>query len=196
MPTPLPEPESNPLCGADPLARALARLQPTPAGVDGQKLFFLAGQAARERTVTLWRRLFLGQCVLLVALSGGATLHFSRLDARDRTPDGAVRSTTIRPGPMPSPREQPPGLVEAADEPIPSSAPLPVLSTKAEAQPDDLADYLRLRREVLTAGLGLLPDTKPQPAVPVSPAELERSLFLPPGVLTAPYRVPEPKKPE
>ena len=44
------------------------------------------------------------------------------------------------------------------------------------------------------AGLGLLPDTKPQSAAPVSPAELERRHYLPPGVLTAPYRAPEPPK--
>ena len=197
MPTPPPEPESNPLCGADPLARALARLQPAPAGVDGQKLLFLAGQAARDRTVALWRRLFLGQCVVLVAVGCAAVLHFTRLDAMDPGARSTNQTNVRPPSPAPpAPRDvPPPGPQEPPEEPSSPSAP-PAVYTKADAPPDDLAEYLRVRREVLTAGLGLLPDSKPRPAAPVSPAELERSLYLPPGVLTAPYRAPEPKKPE
>jgi hypothetical protein len=197
MPTPPPEPEPNPLCGADPLARALARLQPAPAGVDGQKLLFLAGQAARDRTVALWRRLFLGQCVLLVAIGCAATIHFVRLSELDRTPQNVTQGVTPAPRPEPtgpqnmSDMGMPPGPEN--ESPESPSAPSPVF-TKADAPPDDLADYLRTRREVLTAGLGLLRDTKPQPAAPVNPAELEQRLYLPRGVLTAPYRAPEPKK--
>lgn len=193
---PTPEPESNPLCGADPLARALARLQPMPAGVDGQKLLFLAGQAARDRSVHLWQRLFLGQCVVLVAVGCAAVLHFARLDATEpasrdaNQPDVRPKAPSAPPRELPAP---PPG--ESPEEPSPPSAP-PAVFTKADAPPDDLAEYLRMRREVLTAGLGLLRDTKPQPAAPVSPAELEKSLYLPPGVLTAPYRAPDPKMPE
>lgn len=197
MPTPVPEPESNPLCGADPLARALARLQPAPAGVDGQKLLFLAGQAARDRAVALWRKLFLGQTVVLVAVGCAAVLHFARLDAMG--PDATSRGDRhdVRP-PSPAPVVRdvspPDGTPDSPPEESPSPLPVPATYTKSEAKPDDLAEYLRTRREVLTAGLGLLPDTKPQPAAPVSPAELERSLYLPPGVLTAPYRAAEPKK--
>jgi hypothetical protein len=202
MPTPVPEPDPNPLCGADPLARALARLQPMPAGVDGQKLLYLAGQAARERTVALWQRLFVGQCVLLVALGGIAVVHFTQPDAADRsTTRGNTTITT------PTPKPDPIGPQKMTDDPTPEYAPepreaqespaySPALYTRTDGPPDDLSEYLRVRREVLTAGLGLLPDTKPQPAAPVNPAELERRLHLPPGVLTAPYRAPEPKKPE
>ena len=193
MPTPPPEPDANPLCGADPLARALARLQPAPAGVDGQKLLFLAGQAARDRTVALWRRLFLGQCVVLVAVGCAAVLHFARLDAMDRDDRSTNKVEARPPSPAPAPQDLPPPAPEGTSE-EPPAPPVPPVYTKSDAPPDDLADYLRTRREVLTAGLGLLPDTKPQPAAPVSPSELERSLYLPPGVLTAPYRAPEPKK--
>lgn len=63
--------------------------------------------------------------------------------------------------------------------------------------PERLAEYLRVRREVLTAGLGLLPDARPRPAAPVNPAELEKSLGLPPGVLAAPqWRAGKPPKPD
>jgi hypothetical protein len=189
--TPVPEPESNPLCGADPLARALARLQPAPAGVDGQKLLFLAGQAARDRAVALWRRLFAAQFVLLLAV-GGAAVYYAQAGATVPADPGS-RATNGTPTP-PVAKQPAPEPQETPEEPSTPSAP-PVY-TKSEAKPDDLAEYLRTRREVLTAGLGLLPDTKPQPAAPVSPAELEKSLYLPPGVLTAPYRAPEPKKPE
>ena len=63
----------------------------------------------------------------------------------------------------------------------------------AAPDPDALAEYLRIRHDVLTAGLGLLPDHKPQPTAPVSADELERSLNLPPGVLAVPQW--QPRKP-
>jgi hypothetical protein len=59
--------------------------------------------------------------------------------------------------------------------------------------PDNVSEYLRIRHEVLTAGLGLIPDHRPRSIPTVTPDELERSLNLPPGVLTAPYFVRPPK---
>ena len=65
MTTPEPTPESNPLCGADPLARALAKLRPAPAGMDANRLLFEAGQVARDRDVAFWRRVSLAQFALM-----------------------------------------------------------------------------------------------------------------------------------
>jgi hypothetical protein len=182
-------PEPDPLCDADPLARALAKLRPAPAGVDARNLLFLAGQAARERAVTFWRRAFLAQLVLLIALGGWAALHFSQSGAvEQQTPTVRERIVYVdrRTGERVSqPEEAPP------PRPAPTEySPPPEL---ARQPPSDLGEYLRVRREVLTAGLGLLPDTQRPPAASASPAELERSLNLPPGVLTAPYRVPPPR---
>jgi hypothetical protein len=80
-------------------------------------------------------------------------------------------------------------------------SPAPVSFARTDPPvPVDVAEYLRVRHEVLTAGLGLIPDHRPRSAPPVSPDELERSLNLPPGVLTAPYLVrpsrPKPESPE
>src|SRR5262249_26459194 len=112
-------------------------------------------------------------------------------------PPARSNGTDVRPpSPAPVARDVPPpdGMLDGSpEEPSPTPG-MPAVYTKSEAKPDDLAEYLRTRREGLPAGPGLLPDPKPQPAAPVSPAELEKSLYLPPGVLTAPYRAPEPKK--
>jgi hypothetical protein len=182
-------PEPTPLCDADPLARALAKLRPAPPGVDARNLLFLAGQAARERAVTFWRRAFLAQLVLLVALGGWAALHFGQSGAVEQ-PTPTVRERIVyvdrRTGERVSPPEEAPPPRPAP----PEYSPPPEL---AQQPPSDLGEYLRVRREVLTAGLGLLPDTQRPPAASASPAELERSLNLPPGVLTAPYRVPPPR---
>jgi hypothetical protein len=183
--------ENDPLCDADPLARALAKLRPTPAGVDARNLLFLAGQAARDRAVTFWRRAFLAQLAVLVALGGWAVPHFSQSSAvEQQTPTVRERIVYVdrRTGErLTKPEEAPP--------PRPARPEYSPPSELAQQPPSaaDLGEYLRVRREVLTAGLGLLPDAKRAPAAPASPAELERSLDLPPGVLTAPYRVSPPK---
>lgn len=182
-------PEPDPLCDADPLARALAKLRPAPAGVDARNLLFLAGQAARERAVAFWRRAFLAQLVLLVALGGWAALHFSQSGAAEQqTP--TVRERIVYVDRRTGERVSPP---EEAPPPRPAPAEYSPPPELAQQPPSDLGEYLRVRREVLTAGLGLLPDTQRPPAASASPAELERLLNLPPGVLTAPYRVPPPR---
>jgi hypothetical protein len=184
--------ENDPLCDADPLARALAKLRPAPARVDARNLLFLAGQAARDRTVTFWRRAFMAQMVVLVVVGCLAVLHFVQLDAIEQQAPPTVRERIVyvdrRTGERISkPEEAPPPRPASSDY-----APAPELAHQTP-NAADLGEYLRVRREVLTAGLGLLPDTIRAPAAPASPAELERSLNLPPGVLTAPYRVPPPK---
>lgn len=184
--------ENDPLCDADPLTRALAKLRPAPARVDARNLLFLAGQAARDRTVTFWRRAFLTQVGLLVLVGCVAVLHFVQLDAIEQQAPPTVRDRIVyvdrRTGERISKPEQAP-----PPRPAPSDcSPLPELAHQTPSAVD-LGEYLRVRREVLTAGLGLLPDAERAPVATTSPAELERSLDLPPGVLTAPYRVSPPR---
>src|SRR5262249_25831922 len=83
MTHPEPTPDPNPLCGGDPLARALARLRPAPTPLDANRLLFEAGQVARDRDVALWRRLSLAQFVLLFAVGCVAAVYFAHLGATD-----------------------------------------------------------------------------------------------------------------
>ncbi len=202
MNPPEPTPDPDPLCDADPLARALAKLRPAPAGLDPQKLLFQAGQAARDRTVAFWRRAFLAQVAVLALIGCLGTVQFIRMaEIEDRLTNPQVVERVVyvdrQPSQVPGPGEQVP---EPAPPPRPAEESLPpgYQSTGPFARqgpdPDDLARYLRTRREVLTAGLGVLPDARPRPAAPVNPADLEKSLDLPPGVLAVPQWQP-PKPP-
>jgi len=182
------DPEVNTLCDGDPLARALARLQPAPTTLGGTQLIYLAGQAARDRAVTFWRRMFLGQFVVFVAFGCTATFYLVRDAELDKQTPPVVERAIVKQGPG-EPEEAP---LPRAVEPESESSRDQFATIRPAANRDDLLEYLRIRREVLTAGLGLLPDSKSAPTRPVSAAELEKSLNLPPGVLTAPYRVPPP----
>lgn len=191
------DPDLTPLCDADPLARALAKLRPAPAGVDPLRVTFLAGQATAAARAAFWRRLFLAQTVVLVVVGGLAVVQSTWMFAWVGEVQRLEGMT-----PLPAQRTARPGEPEPAPMPRPVPDPYPV-EPELFAQPvpvpatdvDELAEYLRVRREVLTAGLGLLPESKARPLPPVSPAELERSLQLPRGVLTAPYQFATPPRP-
>jgi hypothetical protein len=176
----------NPLCGADPLARALAKLRPAPTGMDTNRLLFEAGQVARDRDVTFWRRVSLAQFALMATVGCVAAVLLVKLASTP--PQIQVVHFTVQPPPeeIPPPRTAPEPPVYAPGNGFVGKAP----------DPDTLAEYLRVRHEVLTAGLGLLPDYKPRPADPVNPDELERSLNLPPGVLAIPQWQTRKPRPE
>ncbi|MFO0849379.1 MAG: hypothetical protein U0871_12615 [Gemmataceae bacterium] len=181
---------------ADPLARALAALRPSPSGLDERALLYRAGQASRDGLLAAWRWVVLAQFGLLLVAGAGAAVLFARLDALDRMTPAPVAQPA--PGRVPDPR--PPGP-EAAPPPRPAAAPpaspaAPPEYAGADVDPDEIADYLRRRREVLTAGLGVLPGPGPKPPRTTGPAEVERSLGLPPGVLAAPHRPTLPKSPD
>lgn len=202
---------------ADPLARALAALRPSPSGLDERALLYRAGQASRDGLLAAWRWVVLAQFGLLLVAGAGAAVLFARLDALDRMPPAPVAQPA--PGRVPDPRPpgpegrptrngrapstpdpRPPGP-EAAPPPRPTPTPpaSPAAAPEyagADVDPDEIADYLRRRREVLTAGLGVLPGPGPKPPRTTGPAEVERSLGLPPGVLAAPTRPTPPKSPD
>ena len=174
------EPDPNPLCTGDPLARELARLLPAPVTMATTTLMYQAGRASRDSTIAFWQRLFAAAC--LSGVVGVILVGFYPTTTREPQ---VIERIVYRDPPTvpvelaPMPRERP------DDSP-------PV--TPSVARSKEFTEYLRIRDSVLTAGLDALPNPKPQPASTVTPAELERSLDLPRGVLTAPYRLP-PKPP-
>ncbi|HET6574891.1 MAG TPA: hypothetical protein VFG68_14895 [Fimbriiglobus sp.] len=185
MTTPDPTPESNPLCGADPLARALAALRPGPAGVDTTRLLFEAGRVARDRELAFWRWVSIAQFALMATFGCVAAVVLVKL--ANTPPLVQVVYVEVPPKPEPAPPPRP------APDPDPGYAPASGFASAAP-DPDALAEYLRVRQDVLTAGLGLLPDHQPRPTTaPASADELERSLNLPPGVLAVPQW--QPRKP-
>ena len=174
------DPDPNPLCTGDPLARDLARLLPAPVSMVTTTLMYQAGQASRDGTIAFWQRLFVGACG--IGFVGVCLVGFYPMSAREPQ---VVERIVYREQPVvptelaPMPRERP--------EESPSVTP-------SIAQSTEFREYLRIRDNVLTLGLDALPKLRQQPASTVTPAELERSLDLPRGVLTAPYRLP-PKPP-
>lgn len=194
------DPDLDPLCDGDPLARALAKLRPAPAALDAGRLAYLAGQASQAAKIGYLKRIVLAQCAAMVAVGCLAVVHFARLKELKEL-EGQTAPPTAR---AVKPIEPPPDVPEPA--PLPRIAPdqyrpdpgYPSELLSREANTREMAEYFRVRQEVLAAGLGLLPEEKKSVARgPVNAAELEESLQLPPGVLTAPfYAAPKPKPPE
>jgi len=183
-------PDVNPLCTGDPLARQLAVLQPLPAGLDRDRLLYAAGAAARDRDVAFWRRLFLGQCAVVgIAVGVGVAVY----DPAATGPAPAQVAHAPQPaGNRPVPETAPPPR-PADDDPTVPSGPGPQF-TRGAAEPDpaEAAKWLRLRADVFAVGLGVLP-TPQAPPPRADATALEKSLRLPPGVLAAPYSPPKPK---
>ena len=185
------DPELSPLCDADPLARALAKLRPAPAAVDPARVAVLAGPASRAADAAVWKRAFAAQCAVTGGLAAALTWFLIA------STDPAETAVSL---PPPPPRAVP-SVPEVVPAPRPAPEPYPE-PTELAAEPapatnaEELADYFRVRREVLAAGLGLLPESSARPLPPVNPAELEKSLQLPPGVLASPFAAPpRPKAP-
>ena len=170
------EPDPNPLCTGDPLARDLARLLPAPVTMATTTLMYQAGRASRDGMIAFWQRLFAAAC--LAGVVGVLLVGVYPTTAREPQ---VVERIVYREQPVvptelaPMPRERP--------EESPSVTPSIAHST-------EFREYLRIRDNVLTLGLDALPKLQQQPASTVTPAELERSLDMPRGVLTAPYRLP------
>lgn len=185
------EPELNSLCDADPLARALAALRPASVEVDPTRVVFRAGQASRAAEATFWKRMFAAQCAVT---SGLAAVLTAFLVLSTEPGERPVALPPMPGNPVATPEPAPPPRVAPQVYP---STPDPLAASTDESNTTELAEYLRVRQEVLTAGLGLLPESKARPLPSVSTAELERSLYLPPGILADHYPLarPRPKPP-
>lgn len=74
----LPPPEA----ATDPLAEALARLEPSAARLDRDRLMFEAGAASRRNTIRLWQAA--AGFLAAVGFAAGMTTHRSSIATADR----------------------------------------------------------------------------------------------------------------
>jgi hypothetical protein len=187
-------PEVTTLCDGDPLARALASLRPTPTGLDPTHVVYLAGQAARDRAVTFWRRAFLAQGVAIVALGCLAVLHFTRLAELDRQlADTRSYRQPTPPAPTLPPEPEPAPMPREAVEPYPPDRTGSIARTGDEPTAEERAKWLQLRNDVLAGGLGVLPTpARPQP----TPADWRGFEFLRGAYAVHPPAPTPPKKPD
>lgn len=137
-PPPAPDP--------DPLASALADLQPAPPALNRDRLMFAAGAASQRPVARLWM-LTAG---FLAAMGFAAGMY--------------VRPATVVYIERPTPPVPPVRPAEPAPEPFAprpedrSYLPLAADARKVQPADSDAARWLRLRHDVLAAGLGALPD--------------------------------------
>ena len=187
-----PDDPDGPLCGGDPLARALARLAPAPVDLATPAFLFAAGRAAEGRRVAFWQRLCLGQTAL--GCAGAALVAVWAASPADRP---------VARAPVPAVSPASPAVVELAPVPrevFPPSA-VPVEPTGFAIKPtgdeptlEERVRWMRLRNDVLAAGLTMLPEASP-PARP--PAEIEGLPYPGRGVFATPPRpTPPPPPPE
>ncbi len=179
------------ICTGDPLARALAELEPMPQPLNRDQLMFAAGSASRDRAVTFWKRIVYGQATAACLLVGiGLSLPNQPMQPDTR---GAV------PGPMADSRSTP------ASRPKPMQSPVPptVTATNTVTEHDneetsEIARYLQLRANVLTLGVNALPNSQ-TPTSTLDVNTLEDSLQLPRGTFAIhglPTKKSEPKNDE
>jgi hypothetical protein len=190
-------PELNPLCGGDPLARQLAVLQPLPAGLDRDRLLYAAGAAARDRDVLFWRRLFLGQCAVLCTAVGVGVVAFDR-------PSSSPADPPMARAPEPSNSIAPPAKPDTAPQPrtndedlsIPTGPGPGFARVPDETESGSNAKWLSFRADLYASGLGILPTTHaPPPRSDVAALEnLEKFLHMPAGVFASPYAFPKRKE--
>ncbi len=177
----------TPLCAGDPLAGALARLAPAPPGFDRDSLLFAAGQAAQAGTSA---RDGGGPPPRPFSLPGawGYTLLEPAVPTRSSSPTAnAPAGPKLTPAPAP--------LAEPDES---AAAPLLVTFEK-EYDPGDRIRGLRLRNDILIAGLGVIPSAvsavRPQDPTDTSWAEVEKKLGLQPGSFAIPMApMPERKQ--
>lgn len=176
--------------GIDPLVLALSALKPATPTLDVQRLTYLAGQASRTPILTFWRVVAGLQTLMLFVAIGMMLWQDSAApqQALPATNNVSAPAAPVRSEPFEAPKVYP-------NTPPRESQPAPTgeFAGDSEMDADDLGRYLRIRREVLTAGLGLLPEEALPPRIPAA-EEFERSLQLPPGVLAVPDPSAVPKK--
>jgi hypothetical protein len=173
----------SPLCEGNPLARELARLVPAPPGFERDALLFAAGSAARAATVARWRWAT-AAAVCIAAGAWGYSLLEPGQAARSsgRTSrTGTETDPAVIPKPVPVPVPAPAaGSTEAAASPL-------VVKFVEEADPGERVKGLRIRNDILTAGLGMIPSAaRPEATAQTSWKELEQLLGLPAGSFAVP----------
>lgn len=166
----------------DPLAAALAKLRPAPAAAEKPAFLFRAGQASRDAVVRRWKWV---AGVVVALLVGSWAVGLAVIgEALRRTETAEARARELLAGPPVPPAPPAPPVFTVPDAPVPPTPPF----YDPDPTPQELADALRQRHDILTAGLTLLPPSRP----PVATAGDIRQ-FLPGGVFATPRH--EPKKP-
>lgn len=171
----------NPLCAGDPLAGELARLVPVPPGFDRAALLFAAGAAARSASVTRWRAATAASILVAAGAWGFALL----------SPDDTPNETTTRDVTTPIPDTHRRPTAPSPGEPLESAAGQLVVTFVDDTNPGDRVRGLRLRNDILAAGLGVIPSAaRPGNVSPTTLAEVEKALGLPAGTFAVPMATP------
>ncbi len=138
---------------------ALARLKPTPDGIDLAQLMYQAGRRSASRPSGVWR--IATAASLLLSLVLGSMLWLRPVPP----PTERIVRVFVQP---PAPPPEPPSPANDAPPPV-------ATEPRGTIEPND---YLRLRRDILTYGLDALPPPTPWPAE--SPAkDVDTLLDLP-----------------
>ena len=169
----------------DPLAAALAKLRPAPAAAEKPAFLYRAGQASRDAVVRRWQAVTLLAAVALVVSWAIGYVRYAELQQRAATAEARAQelTTALPAGPPVPPAPPTPPVFAVPDAPVPPTPP----AYDPDPTPQELADALQLRHDILTAGLSLLPPSRP----PAAAGDLRH--ILPGGVFTTPRH--EPKKP-
>ena len=154
----LPPPGAKP----DPLAAALARLEPAPARLDRDRLMYQAGAESRRWVVRLWQAT--AGFLAAVGFWAGAQVYLRPPVVVERVVYVEKESakaepqndSQLAPAPTPKPAPEAPPPAAAVPEDLPASHQPPAYHLAEPA--GDMATYYQLRNDVLTGGLGLLPD--------------------------------------
>ncbi|MBL8864859.1 MAG: hypothetical protein JNK93_04795 [Planctomycetia bacterium] len=177
------------LCAGDPLARALAALEPMPSTANRDQLMFAAGAAGRDRDVTFWKRIVCGQAVA-AGLLVGVGIALSDFPPNSRG-GGSVPFAESTPQTPTAPATK---YMAPAVPPKSSPAPAPSAGEDADATAA-VAKYLQLRSNVLALGVNALPNPiAPSPNLDVG--KLEDSLQLPRGTFAIHGRPAKKKAPD
>jgi len=152
-----------PAPGPDPLAASLANLEPAPAALDRDRLMFAAGAASQRPVVRLW--MLTAGFLAAMGFAAGMYVRPPAVVYVDRVPPSA--GSPVAPAVTEMPPADPP-----APRPDERASPDPHWLGRMQPGDPDAARWLRVRNDVLAAGLGVLPDpgraarTTDRPAVP------------------------------
>jgi hypothetical protein len=192
-----------------PFEWSLAALRPADSDAGRPSFMFKAGQASRERVVRFWRVLALG--CLGALIGGGAMAFWTVVEAEHRAAVaearaansllegkaaiGGNRNGTADPVPVePVSGDGQPVVSHDTPAPVPHEEPVERgFATQPPPSPQAIAAALQLRRDILTAGLGMIPDGKPGPFGVPERVEPPRAWPTPSTVFATPPAAP--KKP-
>ena len=177
--------------GPDPLAAALARLEPAPADLNRDRLMFAAGAESRRPVVRLW--MLTAGFLAAMGFAAGMLVRPAQVVYVER-PVMPAAAPTRGPVPGAEPEEHlPPRPPEGRESPAPP-APRPAFS--AQPPVSDAVRWLQLRNDVLSAGLGMLPDPGRNPPTADRLSVPDKAFASPTAPRPAPPKKSEPQNPD